>query len=199
MDLWERIDTGPIEAVGHVFGIAAVLVATAGLVLSIAFTDQFRLQEHALSDLGAPSADAAWLFNGTVILAGLLALVFCLSIWRQIASRYQRGGVALFALSAVGAIGVGVFPLGHTLHVPAAVMFFVGVTTGLLVSGYADWINDRPRRARVFINLGVLHILAWAFAWWALEGVALPELVGIAAFGLWIIVMVIQRGRVLDH
>lgn len=184
-----------IESIGHVVGIAAVIVAIAGLALSIGIAEDFSLQDNALSDLGDPGVDAAWLFNGTAVLGGLLATIFFMTLIRRLNNVYQRIGVGLFGLAGVSLIGVGLFPLGQPLHLPASAGFFLCVTIGLIVVGYGDRQMGRERRSKIAWNLALLHIIAWAFAYMALEGVALPELVGVAVYGIWILITVVQRGR----
>lgn len=197
MSFRDRLANVSLEGVGHVIGLAAVIVATAGIALSIGFAESFMLREHALSDLGAPGAETGWLFNGTVILAGVLATLFCLSLYPNLANRFRRLGTGLMAIAGLGAAGVGVFPLGHALHEPVAAVFFIGLTAGLVAFGYGDLERERPRRGQVLLNLALLHLVAWSFAIVTLDGLALPELVGIAAYGIWIILVVIHRGRLL--
>lgn len=195
MRLRDRIGLDPVESIGHVIGMAAVVVATAGIALSIALAEGFSLQRQALSDLGAPGAPTAWLFNGTLAVAGILAAAFCASLLGRLRNVYQRAGVAALGVASLSLIAVGAFPTGHALHLPAAAGFFVGVTLGLALVGYGDHVGGRPGRSRIALNLALLHVVAWSFAYLTLPGVALPELVGGVALAIWIVVMVIQRGR----
>lgn len=190
-----RLDGDAIESIGHVAGAIAVLVGLSGLALAIVLTDTFSLREQALSELGRPGANTALLFNGSLVLSGVLAAAFCASLVAKLNHVAQRAGVGLLALAGLALAGVGLFPMGHALHGPVAVGFFVLLTLGLLVSGYGDREFDRPGRSRVSLNLAVLHVLAWSFAIVALEGIALPELVGGVVYALWIVIVIIQRGR----
>lgn len=199
MEVRGRLDLDSIEAVGHVIGVIAVFVGIAGLVLSVGLAEDFSIQQGALSDLGATDHELAWLFNGTLILAGALAAVFFASLIDRFDNRFQRIGTALNAVAGVLLLAVGVFPLGHALHAPVAIGFFLALSTGILITGYGDWQAGRPRRARVALNLVLLHALAWVFGIMMLEGIALPELVGALVYAIWVIILVVQRGRELTH
>lgn len=190
-----RLDADAVESIGHVAGIVGVIVGLAGVALAIALADGFSLREQALSELGASGADTALLFNGSLVVSGLLAAVFCASLVARLGNPFQRAGVALLAVSAVSLAGIGVFPMGDPLHLPFAVGFFVMLTVGLVVTGYGDREFGRPGRSRVSLNLALLHVVAWSFAYLTLEGIALPELAGGVVFGVWIVIVVIQRGR----
>lgn len=199
MERPHRIDTEAVESIGHVIGMAAVIVGIAGLALSIGLAEDFSLQADNLSDLGDPATDLDWLFNGTIILAGVLSTVFFLTLTGRLPKGSQRLGVGIFAVSGAMLTGIGIFPAGHPLHLPLAGGFFVGVTVGLVAVGYGDRQAGRERRSKISWNLALLHVVAWSFAYVALEGVALPELVGVACFAIWILIVVIQRGRILPN
>lgn len=192
-----NLDADAVESLGHVAGVIAATVGLAGVALAIGLSGEFSLREQALSELGATGASTAWLFNGTLVLAGFLAMLFCASLIARLRHVFQRAGVGLLGLAAASLVGVGLFPTGNPLHLPFAVGFFVLLTVGLLLTGYGDREADRPRRSRISLNLAVLHLLAWSFGFLTLEGVALPELVGGVIFAVWIIIVVIQRGRAL--
>ncbi len=192
-------DPDAIESIGHVLGIAGVIVAIAGLALSIGLAQDFSLQENALSDLGGPDVDAPWIFNATVIIGGVFASIFFLTLIRRLSNRYQQIGVGLFLIASLSLVGVGLFPIDHDLHLGMAFGFFLGITLGLIVVGYGDREVGLERRSKIAWNLALLHIIAWSFAYMALDGVALPELVGVVAYGIWILITIIQRGRILPH
>lgn len=195
MRLRDRLNLDSAEAIGHVIGMIAVFVGVAGLIISIALATEFSIQQNALSDLGDPARDLAYLFNGTAIVTGLLAAIFFAILTRRLENQYQRIGMAVMVVASISLAGVGVFSIGHVLHVLFAVGFFLGLTLGILITGIGDRQSGRPRRAMVAFNLVVLHLLAWGFGYLTLEGVALPETVGALIFGIWILLLVIQRGR----
>lgn len=192
-----RLDLDAVEAVGHVIGVIAIVGGISGLMLSIGLADDFSIQQDALSELGADDHDTAWLFNTTMIITGILATAFFGALINRLDDGYQRIGTAIMGLAGLGLAGVGLFPLGHGLHVPAAAIFFGGLSIGILVTAYGDHRTGHHRRARVALNLVLLHAVAWIFGIITLEGVALPELVGGLVYGIWVIILIVQRGREL--
>lgn len=195
MHLRGRLDLHSIEAVGHVIGMMAVFTGVAGLIISIGLAVDFSVQQNALSDLGVADGTVAWLFNGTLVVSGALAAVFFGTLVDRFENRYQRIGGVLLALAGLSLLAAGLFPSGHALHLPASVAFFVAITAGILVGGYGDREHGRSRRATIAFNLVLLHVIAWVFGALTLDGSALPALVGGLVYAIWIILLVIQRGR----
>jgi hypothetical membrane protein len=169
-------------------GVAAVVVAFVSILGAVALAPWFSWQANALSHLGAPDRASAPLFNGGLILAGVLGLGLFPAVWRTATHPVQRVGAAILVL-AVGAMAlVGAFPVGHSLHGPVSVTFFVAFTYGLFAFGTGDALAGHPRRGVATIWLGIAHVTGWAF-WLAadIEGVAIPEFVGATTLGVWVL------------
>lgn len=190
-----QFDLDSVEAVGHVIGMIAVFVGVAGVILSMGLAEDFSVRTGALSDLGDPDRGLSWLFNWSLMLTGALATAFFATLINRFDNRYQRVGTAVLTVASASLLAVGIFPIGHAFHLPVSASFFITLTLGVLISGIGDHQVGRIRRSRVAFNLVLLHVIAWAFAYYALDGVALPELVGALVFAIWIILLVIQRGR----
>lgn len=197
MELRRRLDLESVEAIGHVLGVVAVFVGITGLMLSIGIAEDFSVRQDALSDLGDPAYEFAWVFNLPLVIAGSLAAIFFATLINRFDHQLQRAGAALMSISGIALAAVGLFPLGHVLHVPVAVLFFVGLTLGILIAGLGDRQEGRGRRAKVAFNLVLLHLLVWGFGVVTLEGIALPELVGALLYAIWILLLIVQRGREL--
>ncbi|WP_336036468.1 DUF998 domain-containing protein [Halobacterium yunchengense] len=168
-------------------GAAAVVVSVGSILLATALSSTFTWPGSALSDLGVETG-VAWLFNGGLLSGALLAAPYAWALYRVDTALAARVRAAAFAAAAVGMAGVGLFPLGHALHVPAAVAFFASATATLLADGAA---RRRTRRGRVALASGVLTPLAWP-AWAAAgpgDGIAVPEFVGVVLFGAWVLAL----------
>jgi hypothetical membrane protein len=98
------------QAFSAVCGLLAgpvLFVATAAAVL--AQPDDFSVINHENSDLGAETANSAWLANQLGSnLPGVLVLVFAIGLWRSLG----RHPSARIGSSLVGAAGVGIFLSG---------------------------------------------------------------------------------------
>lgn len=95
---------------GLLAGPALVLSA---VVAAFVQPDEFSLVEHASSDLGADTAERAWIENqlGSNV-PGLLLVVFFVGLWRSLGrSRSGRIGSLLVAALGVGAFLTGFFTL----------------------------------------------------------------------------------------
>ncbi len=195
MDLLRGLDNVSIEAIGHVVGLFAVFVGIAGLMLSIGLADGFSITADSLSSLGTPEHGVAFLFNGTMIITGTLATVFFATLINRFSHQAQRIGTTIMMIASISLAAIGVFPTDHVLHVPVAVLFFVGISVGILITAYGDQQAGRHKRARVALNLILLHVVAWIFGVVTLDGIALPELVGALIYAIWVMLLVVQRGR----
>jgi hypothetical protein len=84
-----------------------LFLATAGAVL--AQPDQFSVVNHENSDLGADTANHAWIANQLGSnLPGLLLFVFAIGLWRSLGPHWS----ARMGSGMVGAVGIGIFLSG---------------------------------------------------------------------------------------
>ena len=94
------------------------------LLIGAAIAPGYSINTNAISDLGVIGA-TAWLFNGSLFLAGLLNIIGGYFLYRS----YGRGWILpVFALAGIGAMGAAVFTLDipgiHGLFALAAFIFF---------------------------------------------------------------------------
>jgi hypothetical membrane protein len=97
-----------------VCGLLAPVAFTVGWVVgSFAQPARFDVVEDDISDLGAVTANHAWLYNRiSANLAGLLVVLFALGLWRVLDSgRWARIGVAALTVSGLGQFLDGFFRL----------------------------------------------------------------------------------------
>jgi hypothetical membrane protein len=88
----------------------------------------------SLSQLGERGSENAWVFNSTLIVGGILLLVFAIGL----AKNYSLNGrlaVGVFAFSSLFLIFVGIFNIPHSFHNLSAVLFFGSLPTSLLIIG----------------------------------------------------------------
>lgn len=93
----------PLRAAG-VCGLLASVTFIVGLVAGdLAQPDAFSPANDDISDLGARTADSAWLYNQLAAnLNGLLIIAFALGLWRALGSGWlgRLGVIALIGLGA---------------------------------------------------------------------------------------------------
>lgn len=169
-------------------GIASSLIGFATTLLATVLSPTFSWTASALSDLAAVDAATPWLFNGGLVVAGVIALPFGWVLLETARHPFERLGAASFTGSVVGLALVGAFPTGTALHFPAALAYFLLFMTAMWLHGSGAALAGDVRRGLLEIWLGIGHLLAW-LGWAAsgLEGIAIPELVGSAILLAWLV------------
>lgn len=176
-------------------GPVAVAVAAVGIGGAILASPSFTFVGDALSDLGQPGNAAATLatmllFNGGLVLSGVVGLAFAVVLWRY-EHALQRLAALPLAVALLGMAGVGLFPAGEPLHVPAALTLYLGSMVAMALFGLGTVRVGGPRRGALTLGLVLVHVGVW-WAWAAggavtRGGLAIPELLGAAIFGVWVV------------
>lgn len=181
---------------GPAFGVAAIVVAFLGIFGAVALSPSFAWSENALSNLGVASHAAGTgttvlLFNGGLILGGLLGIGFAGVLALQRTHLLRRLGAAIFGVAMASMAGVGVFPQGHSLHfsVASGLYMLFSVATIVYAGGLA--IDGDRRAAALSAGLGVANLGIW-IGWVGMVGIeapglAIPEILGAGCIGAWAI------------
>jgi hypothetical membrane protein len=156
-------------------GILLPIVFFVSLAISMLLSPWFTWTNNALSDLGLAGASALF-FNQGVLIAGILFFVFSLGLIKK--SSNKRGAYFL-TLSALGFIGVGLFPeTMFTTHFIMAALFFISLVLSLFYIGRIGLTkaNDRFERRMSILALlfAITAVCSTAFLI-PLKGVAIPE------------------------
>ena len=195
-------------------GVAAPVVALGAIVVAtvVASPETFTWRGRALSDMGRYGTRTFVLFNGGLVLGGLLGLPFAWRLWIAARDPFERIGVAALVVATVGLIGVGVFFIEHTafylereLHGPAALTYFAVAPVAQWCYGTGAIRAGRIRAGFASFWLGLAHPLVWlgwllfllarpggpnATAWFAV-----PEFVAALAVGCWFVVLAADLRR----
>lgn len=161
--------------------VVAAVVAFGAILTATFVAPWFSWTGNALSDLGHHDRATASLFNGGLIAAGLIGAVFPVWLVIDADAIVRRLGAAVVAATLVDLALIGLFPTPHGLHGTVSVLFFIGVTLGLVVWGIGDLVADRRLRGSAIAAGGFFHAAFWV-VWMSsvvpYEGVAIPEFVG---------------------
>jgi len=187
---------------GRLAGLAAVLIAALGIAGAAFASPAFAVTANALSDLGQPGNAVATpvtmlLFDGGLILAGVVGLPLAVVLWRRSETRLGQAAVVPFTVALLGMVGVGRFPAGKPLHVPAALTLYLASMAAMGFDGIGDALSGQHRRAAVTGSLVAVHVAGWW--WWAASGpvlrpgLALPELLGAGVFAAWVVLIGSER------
>lgn len=193
---------GEFGSVTRRCGTVAPIVALGGIFLATLLDPTFSWTTDALSDLGIRE-ESAIVFNSSLILAGGLGLGYAVALWREIPrdgttsgptddsvdlrTRATIGVIALmFGLSMVAMAGVGLFPIGHDLHFPSAVVFYLLFTVVMTIDGL---VRRSQSTGRVTLGLVALHVITWVLYVQGIRpgpGLAIPVIVGAIILAIWV-------------
>jgi hypothetical membrane protein len=188
-----------LQRLATLAGPAGVLLAGVAILTAIQLAPWFTWTGNALSHLGRPGRASAPVFNGGLIVAGVLGLAFVLGQWGRRSNRVEALGILTLA-GSMGCLSlIGVFPVGGPAHGPVSVAFFVGFTYGLFLTGSGEVLAGALHRGLGTIWLGLAHVTVWA-AWAAIgtDGVAVPETAGAILLAGWVLRRARQRAQVQD-
>jgi len=140
--------------------VLAIFLVVGAFASMLTATDPLWWQDN-LSALGMSSNASAWIFNGTLIVAGIIVTTIGRYATAQLpveTAKQQRG--RLFVRIALALIGlflacVGIFPvdeffLVHNTVATGMAVAFAGVVIGL------PWLL--PTISRVFVVLGYIYV-----------------------------------------
>ncbi len=177
-----------LRRIAGVCGITSQLVGLIALLVVISSSPWFSWTENDISVLGVEGS-ATTLFNGGLILTGLLSLIFAIGLGRSLlSSRLGQLGVVSLILGSIAISAVGIFPRSIDLpHDVASVAFFMFIILALLFIGVAAITASQMRWGLLSLVAGVLIIAFW-LAPWPWSGGAIPQLLFCLPWSLWTII-----------
>jgi hypothetical membrane protein len=185
-------------------GVIAVIVTIGSTLLATVVSPAFVWRENALSNLGVTGTNVgtivtAVLFNGGLIVGGLLGLVFCLGLARRAADRIDQLVVILLGVTLVLMALIGVFPQNTSPHAGVASLFFFMITVTLLAEGFGAVRDGANRWGAISLVAGAVNLGVW-IAWGTAgpvmrDGLAIPEIAGAVVFGGWVAVRAFRAAR----
>lgn len=196
---------------GLLAGPALVLSA---VVAAFVQPDEFSLVEHASSDLGADTADRAWIENQLGSnLPGLLLVLFAIGLWRPLGRRWSgRIGCLLIAVVGVGFFLSGFFTLDcreidaacessswqASAHVAVAAPAGLALLASPFVVARALRFEPRWRDLRKpAVGLGVATVVGLLAG--SAVGVGLGQYLAVVAWCSWISVLAFRMLRLAEH
>jgi hypothetical membrane protein len=182
------------DQAGLLLGVTAIAVTFLGIFGAVALSPSFAWSENALSNLGdaghpAGTATTELLFNGGLILGGLLGVGFAATLALRERVIGTRLGAVVFGLAMASMAGVGVFPQDRPLHFEVAVGLYMLFSVAGIVYGAGSLLEGRRRVAAVSGGLGVTNLAIW-IGWVGTVGIdapglAIPEILGAGCIGTW--------------
>jgi hypothetical membrane protein len=188
------------------------------IITQIGYGSSYSLIHNYISDLGAVHCAilsghyydggyvcSPWhdVFNVSIIVMGIFLLLAVMLIRTGFPARSSRTvGLALLAIAALGAIGVGLSPedVDLKIHTLSAAVAFIAANLGLIVLGFAmfrDTRWDGFRAYTIFSGLiGLIALVLFEEKVWGALGVGGMERLIVAPVLLWALVAGIHLARI---
>jgi len=173
-------------------GVISPIIMLTSILLAIFYSPWFSWAENALSDLGVQGI-ASVLFNSSLIIGGLLTLLFAIGLREILLSRtIGHVGALILILAAANLCAIGIFPeTAGALHTYVSVAFFTLLPISLFLIGAALMQEPAERNLGLFTFLtGVVAVIVWVVPWGG--GVAIPEMLASLPASVWSIVLGIR-------
>ncbi len=147
---------------GNLIGFIGSLIPFITIASAIAIQPGFDWSVNPLSDLGSwfrtdlgeLQLVSAVLFNGGLIITGLMVLYFIIWLIKQIRDTPSKVALSIFACTAILLAGIGIFSEDYHLgHILTAVPFFLSIPIALGVIGVV-WLRLSEMRI-----LGIISII----------------------------------------
>lgn len=185
------------QLLGRTGGFAGLfLIGLAGTILLVSLVSNpwFSLARNSISDLGRRSARLNTLYDGGLVVVGLLFVFFLGQAYRQWESRLYRVGLGLFGLTGIALLTVGFVSNGVTLPDSYALAFAVAGGTGVGLLGVA-MMRREVAHARLLVGLVVPWLGLAVAAILAFEGLAIAEFIAIGGYVATIGILAVQLLR----
>jgi hypothetical membrane protein len=168
----------------NLIGFLAPLVSLLCILIATTISPNFDWLDNALSDLGSWYRTdlgnfqifSAILFNGGLILTGLLTIYFTIWMMKRLKDVPIKIGFGIFLGPSLFLIGVGIFSEDFTLaHILSAVFFFFSIPISILIIGL---VLLRLREMRIVGFVSILFAvlsLGIIFQPWIILSVAIFE------------------------
>ncbi|WP_121821556.1 DUF998 domain-containing protein [Halostella salina] len=178
-----------LRRVAAATGLVAPIVAVGSFMLATLVSPSFTWAGAALSDMGRPGEPTYWLFNGGLVVAGVVGVPFAYALAGAARNAVHRAGVAAFVVAVVCMGLVGVLHLPRAGHGAVAIGHYLFATVTMLVWGAGDLRAGERRRGLATVGLGVGHVAMWVG--WGLTLApayfAAAEAAGAAMFAGWLL------------
>ncbi len=186
-------------------GISGIIGSILPLILIFAATmleKTFSWNRNALSDIGV--SQTAWLFNSTLILSGLLNLLFALGLSSYLdKNRQLKIGVSLIIVGNVCLALVGVLTENYIIpHILVALGFLLLTPIGIIYIGSTEKGNQF---GKVSLILGIIALLALivlpliAYIVNLQIGIAVPEFSESLMLSIWTFLVSLKLLRPREH
>jgi hypothetical membrane protein len=167
-----------------------MLILYTFIFAAILVSPWFSWTGNALSDLGNIGSNSSPIFNGGLIVSGIIIAIFPLGLRaKSKTNTLEHVGTLALLVAAIALIGVGIFPENYILeHIITAGTMFLLNTVGLFLFGIAFLQRESMKTLGLAsIILAVASAVIWVPIWG--QGIAIPEMIASVAVYILIIIL----------
>lgn len=159
------------------------------ILLAIGSYSEFNWANNALSDLGVVPGLTMTIFNGGLIIGGILFTIFAIGL-TQFFSKKPLGqiGAGALIIATISLICVGIFNEHvRPIHYIVSVSLFFFMPIALWILTLAFWKDDQKRMSIFTVIIGIAAAIPWIleFTVHYAPNVAIPEFVSGLATSIW--------------
>jgi hypothetical membrane protein len=189
--------------IAAICGGIAPFLTYACILLAIGSYRPFSWTNNALSDLGIVSGITMILFDGGLIVGGILFAFFAIGLFSFLGkSLVGRVGCVFFFLAWISLICVGIFNEHFVpTHYIFSVSLFTFMSLALLVFTGAFWLKGQKRMSIFTLILGLIASTLWVLQLTVhyVPNVAIPEFVSGLAAVIWVLVVSYKMFKQQSH
>ncbi len=179
-----------LTRISGVYGLLAPIFAYVMILVAVASYSEFSWADSALSDLGVVPGITSSLFNGGLVISGVLFLTFTIGFFFFAGdNRVGRVGILILAVACAALVMIGVFPENvKPIHFGVSVAFFTLLPIALLAIAGSFWIAQKKSMALFTWIVALTAAVTWIFhfSFRVFAGVAIPEFVSGLAGAIWV-------------
>lgn len=169
------------------FGVLALAIGWLTIILSISVNPWFSLERNALSDLGAVGRENAWIFNSGLVVAGVVAALYSIYLLKAARDKLETLASAIFLMSSIHLILIGLYPEGTYPHLFASYWFFLSAGFAVLLFGAALLIKRDLFLGASFVLISAIGFAGAALIPW--PSIGSVEVFAIMLLSIWAILM----------
>jgi hypothetical membrane protein len=178
----------PFTRLAGLCGVLTPIVMLTLVFVSVAWWPQFNWHTNALSDIGVSRTPQ--LFNATLLIGGLLYLVFVIGFlrWNETKPALAKLAALFLLAGGFGLILIGVFTeAAGRIHYVVAVTYFLATPVAYVLLGI-DWQrHGRKLPGLLTLIAGLAALLLIALV--PHKGYAVPEILESVVLGAWTLSM----------
>lgn len=177
--------------------MVAPFIALGGIFLAISRSPWFIWGNDALSDLGHPANGAAWIFNTSLIISGIMLVIFVIYVISELrgGGRLRDAGMLALLISMIFLTLVGVYHEGYgELHWQVSVGFFLSLLAAMVLLGLSFSREAEFRHFGIFaLAYSIIGLASWFVDWGG--GIAIPEAISAFPGCAWVGLLAVRLYR----